>query len=256
VAGAMEQIRGLERNLGWKERRDDISGLCDADVFPAVDYRAQEAGLYRDFHFESSVWLDGDRMGGCAGLGVRERRPAAGVCDGRAGAVLRSVRGDHCWRSFLPKLRASAVSWANDKALSETRPSTLGRATNQSIVEAQPPPTLSCRKTCACASGIPHPLLGNAKDGAPSILSEILSSAIGRTTWPGETFACTGGIPHLLLKNAKDGTPVKARIVSRVIHTTSTTLSEIRPSATIHGLLPELRASAVSRGMRASGEAR
>jgi|HubBroStandDraft_6_1064221.scaffolds.fasta_scaffold00177_21 hypothetical protein len=135
----MEQIRERERNLGWKEKCDDISALCDADVFPAVDYWAPEAGLYRDFHFESSVWLDCDRMGGGVDLGLRERRPAAGVCDGGAGAVLRALRSDDRGRSFLPELRPSAVI----------------RTTRSG-------------ENFACADGIPRPLLKNAEDGAPT----------------------------------------------------------------------------------------
>jgi hypothetical protein len=106
----MEQIGSAARRLEWKEKCDDISALCDADVFSALDYWAQEAGLYRDFHFESSVWLDGDRMGGRADLGLRERRAAAGVCDGGSGALLQPVWSDDRGRPFLPKLRASAVS--------------------------------------------------------------------------------------------------------------------------------------------------
>jgi len=254
----MEQICGLERNLGWREKCDDISGLCNAALFPAVDYWAPETGFYRDFHPESSVWLDGDWMGSGAGLGVRERRPAAGVCDRRAGAVLRPMWSDDRGRSFLSELRPSAVTRANGKALSDIELSAVNRATNQSTAEAQPPPTLFCERTDARASGIPHPLLGNAKDGAPVTFSEMLPSAVNRRTRIGETFACAGGIPHPLLKNAKNGapSPVKARIVSRVIYANSTTLSEIRSSATIHEPLSKLRASAVSRGLRASEEAR
>jgi len=207
----MEQIRERERNLGWKERCDDISALCDADVFFAVDYWAQEAGFYGDFHPESSVWLDGDWLGGGAGLGVRERRSAAGVCNGWAGAVLRPLRSDDRGRSFLPELRAAAVIRAsskpsinpqpvaagcapnkllveiqtcaaireirsNDKALSETQPFAISRATIKPTAGTQPPPTLSREKACACASGISHPLLRDAKDGAPTRARIVLLS--------------------------------------------------------------------------------
>jgi len=108
----MEQIDDLERNLEWKEKCDDIPTLCDADVFPAVNHWPQEAGLHRDFHPESSVRLDSNRMGGRAGLGLYERRAVAGVCNGGSGAVLRPVRGDDRGRSFLPELRPAVVSRA------------------------------------------------------------------------------------------------------------------------------------------------
>src|SRR6202044_2090625 len=99
---AMEQIYDLKRNLEWKEKCDDIPTLCDAYVFPAVDHCPPEARLHWDFHPEPSVWLDGNRMGSRAGLGLCERRAAAGVCDGWAGAVPRPVRRDDRERSFLP----------------------------------------------------------------------------------------------------------------------------------------------------------
>jgi len=106
----MEQIGDAERSLGWKEKCDDIYFVRDADVLLAVDCGAPEARLHRDFHPESFVWLDGNRVGGRAGLGLRERRAAAGVCDGRASTVLRPVRSDDRGRSFLPKLCPAAVS--------------------------------------------------------------------------------------------------------------------------------------------------
>jgi len=169
----MEQIRELERNLGWEEKCDDIFTLCDADVFPAFDHWAQEAGLHRDLYFESVVWLDCDRMGGGAGLGLRERGPAAGVCDGWAGAVLRALRSDDRGRSFLPELRAAAVSWANDKALSKTQPRAVSRLRRDARAE----------------------LRGFAGIHATSAtLSEILPSAVNRTTRSGENFACDSGI--------------------------------------------------------------
>ena len=188
----MEQICSLERNLEWKEKRDDILTLCDADVLPAVDHRTQEAGFHGDFHTESSVWLDGDWMGGRVGLGVRERRPAASVCDGWSGAVLRSLRSNDRGRSFLPELREAAVSQANDKTWSETQPSAVSRLRRDA-----------------------HPgLRGPAGIQATSVsLSEILPSAVSRTTRSGENFACASGISRSLLRNAKDGARVKARIV-------------------------------------------
>jgi hypothetical protein len=106
----MEQIADVERNLEWEEMCDDIPTLCDAAVFPAVDRCLQEARLHWDFHPESSVWLDGDRMGSRAGLGLCERRTAAGVCNGWSGAVLRQVRGDDRGRPFLPELCPAVVS--------------------------------------------------------------------------------------------------------------------------------------------------
>ena len=106
----VEQIDDANRNLEWKEKCDDIPTLCDADVFPAVDRRAQKARLYRDFHPESSVWLDGNRMDSRAGLGLRERRAAAGVCNGWSGAVLRPVRSDDRGHSLLPELRPAVLS--------------------------------------------------------------------------------------------------------------------------------------------------
>jgi|ERR1700722_9553675 hypothetical protein len=106
----MEQIDDAKRNLEWKEKCDDIPTLCDVDVFSAVDHCPQEAGLHWGFHPESSVWLDGYRMDSRAGLGLRERRAAAGVCNGWSGAVLRPVRRDDRGRSFLPELRPAVVS--------------------------------------------------------------------------------------------------------------------------------------------------
>jgi len=106
----MEQIGDAERSLGWKEKCDDIYFVRDADVLLAVDCGAPQARLHRDFHPESFVWLDRNRMGGRAGLGLRERRAAAGVCDGWASTVLRPVRSDDRGRSFLPKLCPAAVS--------------------------------------------------------------------------------------------------------------------------------------------------
>ena len=186
----MKQIGSAMRRLEWKEKCDDISGFCNADVFPAVDYRAPEAGLYRNFHCESSVWLDGDRMGDRAGVGVRERRPAAGICDGWAGAVLRAVRSDDRGRAFLSELRASAVN-----------------------------PTTRSGEKFACIGRIPHPLPKNAKDGAPQkakiAIPELRAAAVSLTARSGETFACGGGIPHPLLKDAKDGAPVKTKFFGR-----------------------------------------
>jgi hypothetical protein len=135
----MEQIGGVERNLGWKETCYDVSTLCDADVFFAVDYCSPEAGLRRHFHGESPVWLDGGRMGYCTGLGLRGRRPAARFCDGWSGALLHPLRSDDGGAAFLSGLRAAVVS-------RQTR---------------------SGEKTVAGANGIPHPLLRNAKDGTP-----------------------------------------------------------------------------------------
>ena len=106
----MEQIGDAERSLGWKEKCDDIYFVRDADVLLALHCGAPEARLHRDFHPESFVWLDGNRMGGRAGLGLRERRAAAGVCDGWASTVLRPVRSDDRGRSFLPKMCSAAVS--------------------------------------------------------------------------------------------------------------------------------------------------
>jgi hypothetical protein len=106
----MKQIRELERISGWKEKCDDISGLCDVDVFPALDYWAQEARLHLDFHTESTVWLDGDRMGGRAGVGVRERHSTARVCHGRSGTLLHPMWSNNSGAAFLPELRASVVS--------------------------------------------------------------------------------------------------------------------------------------------------
>src|SRR5579862_1726030 len=108
----MEQIGDANRNLEWKEKFHDIPALCDADVFPAVDRCSQKARLHRDFHPESSVWLDGNRLGRRAGLGLCERRAAAGVCNGWSGAVLRPVRRDDRGRSFLPELRPAILSCA------------------------------------------------------------------------------------------------------------------------------------------------
>jgi hypothetical protein len=188
----MEQICSLQRNLEWKEKCDDIFTLCDADVLPAVDHWTQEAGFHRDFPTESSVWLDGAWLGGGVGLGVRERRPAASVCDGWPGAVLRSLRCNDRGRSFLPELRAAAVSQANDKALSETQPSAASRLRRDAHAG----------------------LRGSAGIQATSVsLPEILPSAVSRTTRSGENFACASGISRSLLRKAKDGAPVRGRIV-------------------------------------------
>src|SRR5580704_10506519 len=106
----MVQIGGVERNLGWKETCDDVSTLCDADVFFAVDYCSPEAELRWHFHGESPVWLDGGWMGYCSGLGLRGRHPAAHFCDGRSGALLHPVRSDDRGAAFLSELRAAVVS--------------------------------------------------------------------------------------------------------------------------------------------------
>jgi hypothetical protein len=124
----MEQIDDLERNLEWKEKCNDISTLCDADVLLAVDYFPPEARLHWDFHPESPVWLDGNRLDSRAGLGLCERRAANGVCDGRAGAVLRPVRRDDRGRSFLPELCPAVVSRAISKSVSEMQPFPVIRA--------------------------------------------------------------------------------------------------------------------------------
>jgi hypothetical protein len=124
----MEQIDDEDRNLEWKEKCDDIPTLCDADVFPAVDHCPQEEGLHRHFHPESSVWLDGNRLDSRAGLGLRERRAAAGVCYGWPGTVLWPVRRDDRGRSFLPELCPAVVSRTNGKSASEMRPSPVIRA--------------------------------------------------------------------------------------------------------------------------------
>jgi hypothetical protein len=303
VAEEMEQIGGAARRLEWKEKCDDISSFCDAAVFSAVDYWAPEAGLYRDFHCESSVWVDGDRLGGRADLGVRERRAAASVRHGWSGAVLRAVRSDDRGRSFLPELRASAVVSTTDKALSDTQPSAVDRATGKSRSEGKPLPVAcaigvflrefraaaishtarSLEKTFACAEEIPHPLPKNAKDGAPARATLVNRRAnktlskpgppgagrgvratvykrwpasgnqrtavceigvrwarvridtkkksrqdagatratasapirISRATLSGYATACGDGIPHPLLKDAKDGAPAKATLVNR-----------------------------------------
>lgn len=125
----MEQIGDAERRLPWKESCDDIATLCDADVFFAVDYCPQEAGLHWDFHPESSVWLDGGGMGDRAGLGLRGRRPAARFRDGWPSALLYSVRSDDCRAAFLPELRQAAVSRAISKSASEMQPPPVIRAT-------------------------------------------------------------------------------------------------------------------------------
>ncbi len=124
----MEQIKGRERSLKWKESRDDISSVRDGDVFLAVDRGAQEAGLHGHFHPESSVWLDGDRMGRCASLGLRERRPAAGFCHSWSGALLQPVRCDDRGQPFLSKLRPSIVSRTINETLFETLQSAVTRA--------------------------------------------------------------------------------------------------------------------------------
>ena len=104
----MEQIGGLKRSSEWKEGGDDVSTLCDAAVFPAVDYRAQEAGLHGDFHTESPAWLDGNRMDCRNGLGLRSGRSAR-FCVCRPSALLHAMRRDESGRPFLPNLRSSAV---------------------------------------------------------------------------------------------------------------------------------------------------
>src|ERR1700728_575 len=156
----MEQIGSAARNLEWKESCDDISSVRHADVFPAVDYWAPEAGLHRHFHFESSVWLDRDRLGGRLGLGVRERRTAAGVCDGWSGAVLRPVRSDDRGRSFLPKLRAAALGRTTGRFRSKAERSAVTRVANKSTSEMQPPCDLQF-----LLFRVPHPFPGA---GAPS----------------------------------------------------------------------------------------
>jgi hypothetical protein len=125
----MEQIDDAERNLEWKENCDDTPTLCDADVLLAVDHGAPEAGLHWDFHPESTVWLDGGRMGHRAGLGLRGRCPAACFRDGRPSALLHSVRSDDRGAAFLPELRQAAVSRAISKSGSEMQPSSVIRAT-------------------------------------------------------------------------------------------------------------------------------
>jgi hypothetical protein len=188
----MEQICEQERNSGWKEECDDISAHCDADVFFAVDYWAQEAGLHRDLYFKSAVWLDGCWMGGSAGLGLRKRHPAAGVRDCWAGEVLRTVRSDDRGRSFLSKLRAAAVSCTTGKSVSTLRTPVVNPGIRDSLAELR-----------GCV-GI---------HATSATLSEILPSAVSRRTRPGENFACASGFSHPLLRNAKDGALVKARIV-------------------------------------------
>src|ERR1700728_635077 len=154
----MEQIGSAARNLEWKESCDDISSVRHADVFPAVDYWTPEAGLHRHFHFESSVWLDRDRLGGRLGLGVRERRTAAGVCDGWSGAVLRRVRSDDRGRSFLSKLRASAVEYTAGRFHSKAQASAVTRPASKSTSEMQPPCDLQF-----LLFRVPYPLRFSAK---------------------------------------------------------------------------------------------
>jgi hypothetical protein len=138
----MEQIDDVERNLEWKEKCDDIPTLCDADVFPAVNHWPQEAGLHRDFHPESSVRLDSNRMVGRAGLGLRERRAAAGVCNGWSGEVLRPVRRDDCRRSFLPELRPAVVSCAIHTLLPKLPSAVVSPTRSKSLSELRPPNTV------------------------------------------------------------------------------------------------------------------
>src|ERR1700722_563490 len=137
--GAMEQINDLERNLEWKEKCDDIPTLCDADVFPAVDRCPQEARLHRDFHPESSVWLDGDRMGGRAGLGQCGRRATAGICNGWSGEVLRPMRSDDRGRSFLPELRPALVRLTIHTLLPKPPANVISPARSKSPSELRPP---------------------------------------------------------------------------------------------------------------------
>jgi hypothetical protein len=83
------------------------------------------------------------------------------------------LRSDDRGRSFLPELRAAAVSWANDKALSKTQPRAVSRLRRDARAE----------------------LRGFAGIHATSAtLSEILPSAVNRTTRSGENFACDSGI--------------------------------------------------------------
>ncbi len=124
----MEQIGGVNRRLEWKEKYDDVPTLCDVDVFFAVDYCSQEAGFRGHFHGESSVWLDGGRMGDRADLGLRGRDSAARFRDGWPGTVLHPVRCDDHGCSFLPELRQAAVSRTASKSASETQPSPVIRA--------------------------------------------------------------------------------------------------------------------------------
>src|ERR1700722_19771557 len=135
----MEQIDDAKRNLEWKEKCDDIPTLCDVDVFSAVDHCPQEAGLHWGFHPESSVWLDGDRMGSRAGLGLCERRAAAGVCDGWAGAVLRPVRRDDRGRSFLPELCPAVVSRTIHEFLPKLLAAVVCPTRSKSPSELRPP---------------------------------------------------------------------------------------------------------------------
>jgi hypothetical protein len=131
----MEQIDDAERNLGWKEKCDDIPTLCDADVLLAVDHCPQEARFHWGFHPESSVWLDDDRMGSRSGLGLRERRAAAGVCYGWPGAVLRPVRGDDRRRSFLSELRPTVVSRAIHVLLPKQASASASRAAHTLLLK-------------------------------------------------------------------------------------------------------------------------
>ncbi len=209
AAGAVEQIGGLARRLRWKEKCDDISSLCDADVFFAVDHWAPEARFYRDFHSESSVWLDRDRMGGCAGLGLRERRPAAGVCHGWTGAVLPPVWGDDRGRSFLPKLRAAAVGGATNEALPETQASVVNPLRREAHGELRGSAEIHATRTTLSE------LLRSSVGRASTSLQLLRQVAVGHSTWSREKFACANGIPYPSLRNAKDGAPVKARILAR-----------------------------------------
>ncbi len=134
----MKQIDDANRNLEWQEKCHDNPTLCDADVFPAVDHCPQKARLHRDFHPESSVWLDGNRLDSRARLGLCERRAAAGVCDGWSGAVLRPVRGDDRGRSFLPELRPTVVIRAIHTLLSKLPAAVVNPARSKSPSKLRP----------------------------------------------------------------------------------------------------------------------
>jgi hypothetical protein len=102
------------------------------------------------------------------------------------------LRSDDRGRSFLPELRAAAVSRMNDKALSKTQPSGVSLLRRDAHAE----------------------LRGFAGIHATSAtLYKLLPSAVSRTIRSGENFACASGVTHPLLRNAKDGAPAKARIV-------------------------------------------
>ena len=54
-----------------------------------------------------------------------------------------------------------------------------------------------------------------APQKAKIAIPELRASAVIRTARSGETFACGDGIPHPLLKDAKDGAPVKTKFFGR-----------------------------------------